>query len=636
MSEVKTIEAGPERKPIHMTGVCSIEAAAAPKDGEDAALPAVKLDAYNGGKIAVGWWGDIVVDLKGMKASDVTPILYGHSTGNIESIIGQTSKVEIGDTLKADGTVMNTGRTAKQMIDLARNGYRFQVSMGADPIRYREVAEDETVEVNSQSIQGPFSLILESVLNEISILPLGADKSTSAAIAAEHKPTNPKETPMSDPKVDTAEAIRANAVSEQNRILEVRKSAESHPEIAAKAVADGWTKAQTEAAVAQAVIAEQKKEIEALKVQAERPAAPSIKVGKEGKLDAEAIECATAIRAGLKAPEKVYSEETIDAAKGARIHSMTDLVRASLAAEGKSLDATRHDTREFIRAAFSTRSIANVLSNVANKFILEGYGAVEQAWSSVASVRSVVDFKANTGVRLVMSNLLQALSPNGEIKHGALSDETRTIQADTKALMLAITRKDIINDDLGVLSDVPRKLGFAAARTFNTDFWAALVAANAANFPSNNSNGNYINTALGLAGLRSAVQAFMSLKDSDGNPIGVDASMVLTGPAASVVARELFISTNLIGGTSKDTAANPFAGRYTPVSTSYLTGNAWYLVANPMGLPLMEVAFLNGRQEPVVESADADFNTLGVQMRCVYDYGVAFAEKKAAVYSAGG
>ena len=636
MSEVKTIEAGPDRKPIQMTGVCSIEAAAAPKDGEDAALPTVKLDAYNGGKIAVGWWGDIVVDLKGMKASDVTPILYGHSTGNIESIIGQTSKVEIGDTLKADGTVMNTGRTAKQMLDLARNGYRFQVSMGADPIRYREVAEDETVEVNGQSIQGPFSLILESVLNEISILPLGADKSTSAAIAAEHKPTKPKETPMSDTKVDTAEAIRANAVAEQNRILEVRKSAESHPEIAAKAVADGWTKAQTEAAVAQAVIAEQKKEIEALKVQAERPAAPSIKVGKEGKLDAEAIECATAIRAGLKAPEKVYSEETIDAAKGARIHSMTDLVRVSLAAEGKSLDATRHDTREFIRAAFSTRSIANVLSNVANKFILEGYGAVEQAWRSVASVRSVVDFKANTGVRLVMSNLLQALSPNGEIKHGALSDETRTIQADTKALMLAITRKDIINDDLGVLSDVPRKLGFAAARTFNTDFWAALVAANAANFPSNNSNGNYINAALGLAGLRSAVQAFMSLKDSDGNPIGVDASMVLTGPAQSVLARELFISTNLIGGTSKDTASNPFAGRYTPVSTSYLTGNAWYLVANPMGLPLMEVAFLNGRQEPVVESADADFNTLGIQMRCVYDYGVAFAEKKAAVYSAGG
>ena len=66
MSEVKTIEAGPDRKPIQMTGVCSIEAAAAPKDGEDAALPSVKLDAYNGGKIAVGWWGDIVVDLKGL------------------------------------------------------------------------------------------------------------------------------------------------------------------------------------------------------------------------------------------------------------------------------------------------------------------------------------------------------------------------------------------------------------------------------------------------------------------------------------------------------------------------------------------------------------------------------------------
>jgi hypothetical protein len=49
----------------------------------------------------------------------------------------------------------------------------------------------------------------------------------------------------------------------------------------------------------------------------------------------------------------------------------------------------------------------------------------------------------------------------------------------------------------------------------------------------------------------------------------------------------------------------------------------------------VEAAFLNGREEPFVETADADFNVLGVQMRCYYDYGVAFAEWRAAVYSTG-
>jgi hypothetical protein len=48
--------------------------------------------------------------------------------------------------------------------------------------------------------------------------------------------------------------------------------------------------------------------------------------------------------------------------------------------------------------------------------------------------------------------------------------------------------------------------------------------------------------------------------------------------------------------------------------TGYST-TAWYLLANPDDLPVIEVAFLNGRETPVVESADADFDTLGVQFR---------------------
>jgi hypothetical protein len=49
----------------------------------------------------------------------------------------------------------------------------------------------------------------------------------------------------------------------------------------------------------------------------------------------------------------------------------------------------------------------------------------------------------------------------------------------------------------------------------------------------------------------------------------------------------------------------------------------------------MEAAFLNGREEPFVETADADFNTLGIQMRCYYDYGAAFGEWRAAIRSTG-
>lgn len=619
---------------IILAGHCTIEAAAA-EEGKPAKLPRITMDAYNGGKMHVRYWGDIVVDLAGMQTSDVVPILYAHSTYSIDDIVGQTDKINADKTLTATGSVMGSSETVKSMLGLAKNGFKFQLSIGNTPTKTREVPEGEEVEVNGQTISGPFTLISESILDEISILPLGADKSTSAVIAAQHEE---KERKMNkeDKPAPTAEEIRAAAVAEESRIRDVRSIAKDHPEIAASAVKDGWDVTKTELAVKDATIKAQAAEIAAHKIQDERPNVPGINSGATPKMTATAIEAATAIRAGLKNAEKAYGPDTIEAASALEINSMTDLVRHCLAASGKQLTATRHQTKEFLHAAFSTASISNVLSNVANKFIRQGFGTVEETWRQVSSVRSVVDFKANTGVRLVMSNLLQGLAPTGEIQHGSLSDETRSIQADTKALMIAISRQDIINDDLGVLTDVPIKLGFAAARTFNTDFWAAFTAALATAFPTDDSLGNYHNVALSLANLALAEQKFMGLADSDGNPIGADASVLLVGSANSVLARELFLSTNLIGGTSKSTGGNPFVGRYTPAATRYITGAGWALVANPMAVPMMEAAFLNGRQEPWVETADTDFNTLGIQMRCWYDYGVAFAEPKAAVYSAGG
>jgi hypothetical protein len=298
------------------------------------------------------------------------------------------------------------------------------------------------------------------------------------------------------------------------------------------------------------------------------------------------------------------------------------------------LEYSRHETREFLQAAFSTRDIANVLSNVANKFVNEGYGAVEQTWRLISAVRPVVDFKANTGVRLIMSNLLQALGNDGKIQHGALSDEVRTVQADTKALMLAVTRKDIINDDLGVLSDIPRRLGFAAARTFNTDFWAAFEAAVATAFTS--AHANTTTGALTITTLGTAEALFLALTDADGNPLGTKASVLLTGGTAHTPAREIFASTLVVDGTTtRRGAANIYANMFTPAMSRYLAAAPWYLLANPLAVPAMEVAFLNGREEPFVETADADFDTLGVQMRAYYDYGAAFAEWRAGVHSTG-
>ena len=45
---------------------------------------------------------------------------------------------------------------------------------------------------------------------------------------------------------------------------------------------------------------------------------------------------------------------------------------------------------------------------------------------------------------------------------------------------------------------------------------------------------------------------------------------------------------------------------------------------------MIEVAFLNGQESPTIETADADSNVLGVQMRGYHDFGVALQDPKVA------
>jgi hypothetical protein len=60
------------------------------------------------------------------------------------------------------------------------------------------------------------------------------------------------------------------------------------------------------------------------------------------------------------------------------------------------------------------------------------------------------------------------------------------------------------------------------------------------------------------------------------------------------------------------------------------------MLADPMDMPVIEIAALNGRVEPIVETADADFNVLGIQMRGKSSVGVNLQEYRAGVRADGG
>jgi hypothetical protein len=591
-------------------------------DGESAPGPKkFRIVAYTGAPIRQGWSREpVVIDLAGMSLPSTIPIVIGHDYA-LGSILGQGVPSVQGGQLIVEGEILADSENARQVLALAERGYQWQASVGADVGRHLKFGEDQATTANGQSHVGPVRIVRASTLRETSFVTLGADRSTAVSIAAEEVAEessmahDASETPIEEPVVAAAVEAPASVAVEAPKV-----EAGSSDEL----------KAQIEA------LTQKVSNMEKLTAtRDERPAAPAVHVSKAPENQAAVIEASFALQGGLPQIEKHYDAKTLEAA--AKVQRSTSLGEVLVAAaEANGYDGPRRLTastlRPIMQAAWATHSIAGILSSTVNKFLLAGFNGVESSWRSVSSVRSVNDFKTMTSYRLNGGMKFEKVANGGELKNAAASDESRTISADTYGIMTSVTRTDLINDDLGALTAVPQRIGRGGALALNDAFWTEFQANHGSWYTSGRGNLESTAGALSLANLKKLATKFRKLKDPDGNPVAVDPRILLVPADLEIAAAEIMGSALLVGGSSAGPNVNVLAGRYQVVSTSYLTSaEDYYLVANPADLPAMEVAFLNGVQSPVVETAEADFNTLGVQMRGYFDFGVAKAEYLASV-----
>jgi len=358
--------------------------------------------------------------------------------------------------------------------------------------------------------------------------------------------------------------------------------------------------------------------------------------------------------------EKQFSDQELQAAHDRFPHGigLNQLILLGAEANGYKSRYSSQVTLEAQRAAFgmlgpqkihatafSTVSIPNVLAATANKFLREGWDAVDMTPLAISAVRPVRDFKQITTVSLTGHLQFEQLGASGEIKHGEVSDLTYTNQADTYAKMLAVTRKDIINDDLGALTAVPRRLGRGGALKLNDIFWTEFLD-NSAFFVAGNSNVNTGVADMTVGGLEATEVIFLNQTDPDSKPLGVQPQILLVPTALKAAAMALMASERIIDGssTTRQGDANIYRGRFRVESSPYMSNSsytgysaaAWYMLASPSEMPVIEIVALNGNVMPVVETADADFNVLGVQMRGYSDVGVNLQEYRGGVRADGG
>lgn len=616
---------------IELSATLNVQAA------DEAVTPTFELVAYTGAAIRQGWSRNpLVVDLAQIDASRPIPILYAHGRemSLLDSVIGRSVEAtNDGSQLLLRGELIRGTAAGDKLIALAKAGVPLQASIGADVGSIENIAAGASVTVNGREFPGPISVARGAVLRETSVVLFGADANTSAAIAAEANEVPP----MSEQLNDTpADAVKATAEAPASVAVEKTPS----PVLPVKAGGDGASLLAGEVAelVLQRIREERLEEVRASRAVAPTPAIHVTDVAAQS--EPKVVEAALCLAGGLPNVEKVFDQKTLELADKRRNQSGLQEVLVEAARKNGYTGPSRihaGNIGEVLAGAFprvqasgfATHSISNVLAATYGKFLLQGYTAVEMEWDKIASVRSVSDYKTVTGVRLNGGFEFEDVGATGELKSADASDETRTIRAKLTGRLSSITMVDIVNDDLGALTQVPARLGRGAAVKLNRDFWTEFQANNSTFYRAESAAAG---NALSISSLRTATTSYRKLTDPDGNPLGITPAMILTPPELQITADELMGSTVLITGENVTRGnVNVFAGRFMVVSSAYLTSaSTWWLVANPAELPCMEVAFLNGQRTPTVQQADADFNQLGIQVRGFFSYGVAKAEARGA------
>ena len=589
-------------------------------------IPRFRMDAYTGGAIRQSWSREpVVIDLAGMSIPAAVPIVFGHEY-ELESVLGQGSAVASEGSLVLDGAILAETEAATQVVRMGDRGYRWQASIGADVGEQRLVDGGETVTVNGQTFSGPVRVVSRSTLRECSFVTLGADAATAVQITAQAG-----ESPMSDEMKAADGAPTGPEMQQEN----------GGPTGPSDSMSSAAPKVDIQAVRAE-VVADVTREVKAEILKDLRSArGPAIHASKP-VVDEEKVTVAAMAMVGGLNVEKSYEEPVLEAAhKRSRTIGLQEVLISAARKSGYDGPAkiTASNLRPILVAAFATHSISNVLAATYGKYLLAGFEAVESTWRAISTIRPLNDFKTVTGVRLDGGFVFDEVGNDGKLKSADASDATRTLQAKTYGRMSSITRQDIVNDDLGALTQVPRRLGRGAALKFNSVFWTEFQSSNSTYYQgATAAAGN----ALAIGSLESAYTAYGQLTDPDGNPLGITPSILLVPKGLAIAARKLNASANMIvsslGSTSSrvvEPQANVLAGLLDPVESSYLTtastaaNSVWWLCANPADIAAMEVGFLNGQQQPTVESADADFDVLGIQVRGYYDFGVSKGESRA-------
>jgi len=460
-------------------------------------------------------------------------------------------------------------------------------------------------------------------------------------------------------------ATRAGAATELQRQADIRAVCDGkHPDIEAKAIAEGWEKLKAKEAVLDA-------KLEA--VRNARPSGPAIlsrshekdctvdtlaaamilRIG--GRLDHTAYESSAAfgmvgidardrnvgipswLRAGLNDDQR---QRTMEMAHRFSRLSAHDICLEALRIDGKDIPDTKEGV---LRAASSGSALTNIFTTSVNALLLMSYIDTPDSTADWTQPADVNDFKTNERIQIEIGAGLKKLPRGGAADHAKYTDRKESYKIARYAKQFVVDEQDWIDDNLGGLSKSPREFGMAAAR-LRPDLVYAIILDNAnldatARALFNTTDAN-LETAAALAAatLRTAVKNQLLVRENSIN-LNLVPTHLLLPPSLKHLGWELTNSSTIfLAGTTNtergslnalkaDGIMPVFEARLengvtdpSDETTAAGSATAWYLVSNRANT--IEVGYRRGTgRAPQVRSFVLDKGSWGMGWDVAMDIG---------------
>lgn len=583
------------------------------------------------------------------------PLLDNHSRWDSSSVIGSYRDIRIDGETLVGRAVFSSSPEVDPIWTRVQEGHITDLSVGrvdlADPV---VVPEGQTAVVEGRTFIGPVRVVTRWQPKEMSVTPIGAD--ATAKVRSDERPQRQgnqhhEENIMADEQKRAAEGAPAPPVAPPQVVPPVAPVADKRT-----AEPDGFNRAvdimmlcerhgivgEHRAAMLKPEVTMDQARAMVLDTLAVRSAghnpgfAPAQPPVERGEDERDKFRGAAAdgllLRAGLKVDKPVAGAEEL------RTYSLTDLARRCLEKSGQPAGG---NVLDMVGRALTASDLPQLMSNVANKSLFEGYEAAEESWRVWCATGSVNDFKTNTLAMIGETDDLDQIVNDSGYKYGERPDAAEIFSIATYGKLFGITRTVIVNDDLNAMVDMLMAMGEAAARKVG-DLPYSVLTTNGnmrdgvALFHANHGNLGTsaviseasMAEAIKLAGLQKG------LKDKQFLNIKLD---YFIAPKAIEGAAEIFFASNAFSSDNKgSTRTNIYGGaRFQRAYDARLdasSSTAWYM-AGPRN-KTVKVFFLGGNQTPYMETRTG-WTVDGVEYKVRIDAAAKAVDWKALVKNAG-